>query len=286
MNIMTKTKERTIQAPTEKNLKELGKIIDVPISSILANPNQPRSTFDTEELTKLAKSISQDGIIQPLLIRKCENGFELISGERRLRAAKMAGFRCVPCVLVDISDKRSAVIALIENIQRSDLNFFEEAQAISLLINKYSMTQEEAAIRLGIAQPTVANKLRLLKLSPDERRIISANHLTERHARALLKISDQNKRSDLLHKIVRDSMNVSETEKYIELALKDEKLKKSYKKRSPVLKDVRLFFNTVDKAVEVMKLAGVETEVKKVRQNGFIEYTIRIEDTSPDDQKL
>ncbi len=272
MGIMVKNREKTITlAP-----RELGKIVDVPICSIIANPNQPRKVFDTNELTKLAKSISQDGIIQPLTIRKNEAGFELVSGERRLRAAKMAGFKHVPCVLVDISDKRSAVIALIENIQRADLNFFEEGKAISALIMKYGMTQEDTAIRLGMAQSTIANKLRILKLTPEEQDIIMANGLSERHARALLKVTNEDERKQVLLKIIRDSLNVDATEKYIISLSSKEKIRQSYQKRSVILKDIKLFFNTVDKAVEVIKLAGVDAKVKKNKQDGFIEYTITI----------
>lgn len=274
MSIITKNREKAVT-----NLpRELGKVLEVPINSIIPNPNQPRQEFDPIELTKLAKSISQDGIIQPLTIKQCESGFELVTGERRLRAAKLAGLKNVPCVLVDISDKRSAVIALIENIQRADLNFFEEAFAISALIKKYGMTQEETAIRLGIAQSTVANKLRLLKLTDEERQIIVLNHLTERHSRALLKISDEEMRKEVLLKIVQESMTVETSERYINSIVATESVKKSYQRRSVVLKDVKLFFNTVDKAVKVMKMAGVDAKVQKSKQDGFIEYTIRIKD--------
>lgn len=271
MSIMTRTREKTV-APAAR---ELGKVIEVPISSIVPNPDQPRKYFSTEELTKLAKSISQDGIIQPLTIRKREGCFELISGERRLRAAKLAGFKSVPCVLVDISDTRSAVIALIENIQRADLNFFEEAEAIAALINKHGMTQEEAAIRLGIAQSTIANKLRILKLSPSLRKIIISNGLSERHARALLK-ADESIREDVLLKIIKDGLTVDAAEKYIKTLEKSERIRQSYRKRSAVLGDLRLFFNTVDRAVQVIKLAGVDAKVKKSKKDGFIEYTIRV----------
>ena len=281
MSIMTKTRERNVQT-----VKELGKVVEVPINAISANSDQPRKNFDTEELTKLAKSISQDGIIQPLIIRKAQSGYELVSGERRLRAAKMAGFRSVPCVVVDISDKRSAVIALVENIQRADLDFFEEANAISALIEKYSMTQEDAAIRLGMAQSTIANKLRLLNLTAEEQRLIRTNSLSERHARALLKIGDEAQRKEILTKVIRNKMNVAQTEKYISECAEKEKIKKSYRKRAAVFKDIRLFLNTVDKAVEVIKLAGIDTQVQKKKQNGFIEYTIRIADNSGEEVNI
>ncbi len=278
MSILTKTRDKTNSVQV---LRELGKIIDISINLVKPNPNQPRQFFDPEQLTSLAKSISQDGIIQPLTVRKVNNYFELISGERRLRAAKLAGLRSVPCIIVDISDERSAVLALIENIQRSDLNFFEEAEAISILIKEYGMTQEDAAIRLGMAQSTIANKLRLLKLTSIERKMIISNNLSERHARALLKLDDADIRHQVLVCIIENNLTVDKTEKYIASLETKEKIKASYKKRSPVLRDVKLFFNTVNKAINVMKLAGVDAQVKKAHHDGMIEYTILIpEETS------
>ncbi len=281
MAIIPKMKERTVQS-SQKNtqLTVLAKVFDVPIEMISTNPDQPRKNFDIAELTKLAKSISQDGIVQPLTVKRYQKGFRLISGERRLRAAKMAGFRTVPCVMAEISEKRSAVISLIENIQRADLHFFEEAEAIACLIEKYSMTQEDTAIRLGLAQSTIANKLRLLRLSGEERNIILTKGLTERHARALLKIVDPVRRREILDKIVSENMTVAEAERYIQNEDKRRDMKKSYEKRSPVLKDIKLFNNTISKAVEVIRLAGVDAQMDKTEQGGFIEYRIRIKEKS------
>lgn len=275
MSILLKTKEKQNNAQT---LRELGKIIEIPIHLVRPNPNQPRQYFDPAELTSLAKSISQDGIIQPLTVRRVNDYFELISGERRLRAAKLAGLRTVPCIIVDISNERSAVLALIENIQRADLNFFEEAEAISLLIKEYGMTQEDVAIRLGMVQSTIANKLRILKLPMSERKMITSNNLSERHARALLKVDDEEKRRQILAYIIENHLTVDATEKYIRSLENSEKIKESYRKRAPVLRDVKLFFNTVNKAINVMKLAGVDAQVKKSHHDGLIEYTILIPD--------
>lgn len=291
MNIITKAISKAfIEQDIDEEIvkikpRELGKIIEVPTNNISPNPAQPRKHFDTGELTALAKSISQDGIVQPLSVRRINSGFELISGERRLRAAKLAGLKSVPCIVINIDDKRSAVIALIENIQRSDLNFFEEAQAISKLIESYQMTQEEVAVRLGFAQSTVANKLRLLKLSDSEKKIIIDNKLTERHARAVLKVTDEEQRKLLLLKIAEGGWTVSETEKYIQQS-ENEKIKKShYKKRAVMLKDVRLFFNTVNKAVDVMKLAGVDADTKRVDHDDYIEYIIKIPHSACDENR-
>ena len=281
MNIISKafTKAFIEQDTTDSTglyKKELGKIIDVSITDIFPNPSQPRKHFDTKELTSLAKSISQDGIVQPLSVRRTEKGYELISGERRLRAAKLAGIRSVPCIIVNVNEKRSDIISLVENIQRANLNFFEEANAISALMEKYRMTQEEIAVRLGFAQSTVANKLRLLKLTPSEQNLIVNNGLTERHARAVLKIQDETERRNLLEKIVENNWTVSETDKYIKRMEKEKIRKEDYKKRAVMLKDIRLFFNTVNKAVDVMKLAGVNADTKRIDHDDYIEYIIKI----------
>ena len=284
MNILTKAIskafiEQNIDEEDEITVyepKELGKIFDIPVTEIRPNPSQPRKYFDTKELTSLAKSISQDGIVQPLSVRRTENGYELISGERRLRAAKLAGIRSVPCIIVNVNEKRSDIISLVENIQRANLNFFEEANAISALMEKYRMTQEEIAVRLGFAQSTVANKLRLLKLTPSEQNLIVNNGLTERHARAVLKIQDETERRNLLEKIVENNWTVSETDKYIKRMEKEKIRKEDYKKRAVMLKDIRLFFNTVNKSVDVMKLAGVNADTKRIDHDDYIEYIIKI----------
>ena len=182
----------------------------------------------------------------------------------------------MPCILINATEERSQVIALIENIQRCDLNFFEEAEAISQLITKYGMTQESAAIRLGLAQSTVANKLRILKLNAEERKIILDNNMSERHARALLKITDSDRRLAVLNKAAESGWTVDTLEKYIAKLLKDDEKRASYHKRAAMLKDVRLFFNSVNKAIDVMRLAGVNADAKRIDHEDYIEYIIKI----------
>ena len=265
-----------LQEPPEEELRELGRIIDVGVGDIRPNPSQPRKHFAADELTSLAKSISANGVIQPLTVRRTETGFELISGERRLRAAKLAGLRTVPCITVKADRGRSAVLALLENIQRSDLNCFEEAAAISALIDSGKVTREEAAVRLGLAQSTIANKLRLLRLTREEQQLITEHGLTERHARALLRISDGELRRETLAKAIEQNWTVDALEKHIDRLEREEIKKSSYEKRSVMLKDVRLFFNSVNKALEVMKLAGVEATAKRTDREDCIEYTVII----------
>lgn len=261
---------------TKQREKEINKVLEIGVSLIKPNPSQPRKRFYSDELTKLAKSISQEGILQPLIIRINDGEYQLVSGERRLRAAKIAGLKTVPCIIVNMTERNSALMALVENIQREDLSFFEEASAIQSLITVYGMTQEDAAIRLGIAQSTVANKLRLLKIPGDEQQVIMDMGLSERHARALLRLKSKSDRVDVLERIHKYKLNVEMTEAYISKLLEGRQKKESYKKRSPVLKDVRLFVNTINKAIEVMRLSGVEANSRKTQTENEITYTITI----------
>lgn len=278
MNIIKNIRHPAKKGSDEK-LTELAKVVEIPIGRIMPNPDQPRKFFSPEALTGLAKSISQDGIVQPLTVRESkEGGYTLVSGERRLRAAKLAGCKSVPCVVVRISDKRSAVVALVENLQRAELNFFEEAEAISALCEVYRMPRDEIALRLGVTQSTVSNKLRLLRFPAEQRTLLIAGGLSERHARTLLRLGDDDQRKDAIGQILEQKMTVSQAEKYIDSLLTEEKRRRSYKKRAAVLGDVRLFENTVDKAVKVMKLAGVAATVDRTEHDGLIEFHITIPD--------
>lgn len=252
------------------------RIIDIACEEIAPNQYQPRKVFEQNELVSLAASIRTEGVLQPLLVREVGEKYELIAGERRLRAAMMIGLEKVPCIIMEASDRNSALIALVENIQRSDLGFFEEADAIARLIDLYGMTQEDAAVRLGYAQSTLANKLRLLKLSLSERRIIGENGLTERHARALLKLDAPEKRQEALNKIIRNHLNVEKTEALIDSMIEYEEYKKRIRKGAAVFRDLRLFMNTVNKAVETMQIAGVNVDVDKKQSDDFLDYHIRI----------
>lgn len=274
--VQKKGQTKMVGIKTKKSQTDFGRILEIPIKNIRPNPGQPRKNFDLDDLTRLAKSISRDGIIQPLSVRRRGEGYELISGERRLRAARMVGFQSVPCILFDTNERNSALMALIENIHRSDLSFFEEAEAINNLVQIYGMTQGDAALRLGMAQSTVANKLRLLRLPEDERKLISAMGLSERHARALVQLEKKQDRIFVLDRINRFKLNVESTDKLVKSILNKDKIRQSYVKRAPVLKDVRLFLNTVNKAVEVMKLAGVKANAVKKQKGDVIEYLITI----------
>ncbi len=257
------------------------KLLMLKPDDIIINQNQPRRHFDTYELQSLADSISASGIIQPLTVRKSDGGkYLLIAGERRLRAAKMVGLRRVPCVLHRLSDSTAALYALTENMQRSNLSCFEEAEAIVALMTEYHLTQSEIALRLGFANSTVSNKLRLLKLTPEIRtRILSAG-LTERHARALLRLPPD-KREDTLDKIIAEDLSLAQSENLIEQILNpqaDTDISKAQIKpvRKAAIGDIKLFSNSLSKLLETMKSSGITANSRKSETDKYIEYKVRI----------
>lgn len=253
--------------------------MDIPIRQIRPNQSQPRKTFKDEELNSLAASIEENGILQPLTVRRLNlQEYELVAGERRLRAAVIAGLKRVPCIVIKCTDRESAIFALLENLQRSDLGMFEEARGISRLIRKYNLTQEEAAAKLGKKQSTVANKLRLLKLTMDEQDWINQAGLSERHARALLRIADENLRKEALSKVISESLNINQTEELVDNIISSSfiAVDDKHRKKRVVIKDVRIFINTINKAVDTMRLAGINAVSKRAENDDYIEYTVRI----------
>ena len=254
------------------------KITEIPIIRIRPNKAQPRKQFDEASLTSLSQSITENGILQPLTVRRAsQSEYELIAGERRLRASVMAGLKKVPCIIVKCSDKESAIFALLENLQRSDLGVFEEARGISKLIRRYGLTQEEAANRLGKSQSTIANKLRLLRLTYEEQEWIVNAGLSERHARALLRIEDDALRHEALSKIISENLNTSQTDELVGILINSvPKTTKSKGTSKAVIKDLRIFLNTINKAIDTMRLAGIDAQSDKKDTDNFIEYTIRI----------
>ena len=247
---------------------------------ILPNPYQPRRRFETKELESLAASIRENGILQPLTVRGCaQGGYELIAGERRLRAARLAGLRQVPCLLAQVSDERSALLALVENIQRQDLGFFEEAQAVQRMMDAYGLTQEQMAKTLGKAASTLSNKLRLLKLPPAMREQITAAGLTERHARALLRVENPALRQQILETLIARELNVQETDKLIDMQLRSEVIAEAQQpKRRAIrlMRDVRLFVNTIHHAVDAMRSSGIPALSEATESEEYLIYTVRI----------
>ena len=256
-------------------------------SEITASPDQPRKSFDEYELKRLSDSIKASGIIQPLIVRKAENGYRLIAGERRLKAAVMAGLRRVPCVVHKADDETAALYSLIENLQRSSLTVFEEADGINRLIYEYGISQSEAAARLGISQSSLSNKLRLLKLSDSIKERISSAGLTERHARALLRLSAED-REEALDRIIAQGLTVSQTEEYIFSVINPQEKPKPVTPDEPVRKsaigDVRLFSNSLSKLISTLQSSGIDAKSRKYENDKYIEFKVRIQKNSDSDR--
>lgn len=259
----------------KKGLFESNRVLFIPVDSIVPNPNQPRRSFEEEGLEELAASIAEHGVLQPLSLRRAGNQYELVSGERRLRASKLCQLKEVPCILLDVDEEVSSLLALVENLQRRDLDFWEEALALDKLIRTYHLSQEEAARRIGKSQPAVANKLRLLKLSPACLELLRSSGLTERHGRALLRLKEDT-RMEALEYIVSANLNVAATDAYIDSLLLAAPEKPHKSKPTYIIKDVRLFLNTVSRGLSMMKTAGVNARCKREESDTAIFLTIEI----------
>ncbi len=286
MDIISKFKSVFPLSYTDEYIKtkeEEKTVIQIPINRVKPNPYQPRRSFDGESIAELANSIRKYGVLQPITVRQLsDDSYELIAGERRLRACLMAGLLRVPAIVTNFSDNDSAVVALIENIQRENLSFMEEAEAFRNLLNNHGFTQEELAKQIGKTQSSVANKVRLLKLPAVVREIVKDNCLTERHARALLRLESCDRQLKALEKITDQNLNVAQTEELIEEML----VRKAPKKSSPnaiggkrTIKDVRIFVNTVRHAVEVMKKSGIDAKSTENEFENYYEYIIQIPKT-------
>ncbi len=257
---------------------ERKKVLNLPIEKIVPNPRQPRKVFVPEEINGLSQSIAANGLLQPISVRRTTGGvFEIIAGERRWRACIQAGLKQIPCLLVECSDEQSAVLAILENLQRQDLQLFEEAEGIRCLIEDWGVTQEEAARRLGKSQSAIANKLRLLRLTPEERQQAVSNGLTERHVRALIRISEDEARKKLLNSVIQRQLNVRQTEELVEEQLSG--AQKTKPNRRFVAKDIRIFFNTVEHAIRTMQSAGILAKAEKKDMGDYMEYTVTIPKT-------
>lgn len=256
--------------PTEK---VINRVVSLPTSAIQPNPSQPRKAFDEYALTRLAVSIRQNGVLQPLTVQREGSGYRLVAGERRLRAAKLVNLDYVPCIIVEADERQSAVLAIMENIQRADLNFFEEAEALRQLIECFGMTQDQIALQLGMAQSTVANKLRLLKLEEKDRALIMKYGLNERHARALLRLPPE-KREEAVTMIYTKQLNSSKTDMLVTEML-EQRPHKTIVERNRI-SSVGIYINTLNKAIDAMKQAGIKYDLQKQKTDDFLTYTVRI----------
>ena len=267
-----------MQALRSRSVVKRGGIVYLCTDDIAPCPVQPRKNFDEESLRELSESIKCYGVLNPLTVRLRGGSYELVAGERRLRAAKLAGLQEVPCILVDVNMEGASLIALVENLQRKDLDFIEEAVGINQLIIMFGMSQEEAARRIGKSQSAVANKLRLLKLPRDVLDSLRENALSERHGRALLRLSGPVEQRRALEYIVDNKLTVAATDAYIDTLLKcdREEQEKSGAKRSFILKDVRVFLNTLSHGLDLMKKGGIDADIKRKETEESLILTISI----------
>ena len=267
---------------TEEIKRDVPKTVcQIPIHAIMPNPYQPRRAFDSESLEGLTESIKKYGVLQPITVRRLFSGeYELVAGERRLRASALAGMLKIPAIIVNLNDSDSAVVALVENIQRENLSFMEEAEAYRNLLYQHGLTQEELALSRGKTQSSVANKVRLLKLSKLIREIIKDHRLSERHARALLRLKTEEEQLKALEKITTKNLNVQQTDELIDSMLEPEETALQSIKRpilkTTSLKDMRLFTNTMRHAVELMRRHGIEAKSIETEYDEYIEYVITV----------
>ena len=273
-----------MQLLRKKGMLDSNRVLFLPVDAIAPNPDQPRRVFPQHELEELAASIRSLGLLQPLTVRRGERGWELVAGERRLRAAKLAGLTEVPCLSLQIDSQRSSLLALVENLQRRDLDFWEEALALNKLISTYHLSQEEAARRIGKSQSAVANKLRLLKLPTPVLERLRDGGATERHARALLPLGDPALQTQAADAIIKEKLTVAQTEALVEHLLHPAHEAPAPPARRPrrvfVVKDVRLFLNTLNRGVALMRSAGVDAQCQREDRDGEILLTIHIPRTN------
>jgi len=254
--------------------REINRVLLLPVEEILPNRSQPRKYFDEQSIRELGHSIRTNGLLQPITVRRLPEGeYELVAGERRLIAFRSLGKEKIPAIIEEYTDGQSAVFALIENLQRRDLHFFEEAEGIERLMRELSLTQVQASQQLGKAQSTVANKLRLLKYPAQIREKMRTAALSERHARALLSLPDQADPAPVDY-VINNKLNVEQTEKYVIRLLEEQNRPKTMK--TIIIKDMRIFLNSINKAVKMMQSAGINVSHQKQEHQSHVELTIRI----------
>ena len=252
-------------------------VLHIPLSKIVPNPYQPRKEFESEALSELADSIRQYGVLQPLLVAPGKDDtYILIAGERRLRASTMAGLGTVPVIVSEYTTQQIAEIALIENLQRKDLHYLEEAEGYEKLVNTFHLTQESMAIRVGKKQSTIANKLRLLRLPGSVRKKLHDSDLTERHARVLLKLENEELQKAVLQKVLKGHLNVRQTEALVEKTLKEAGKLNQKKPRFVIVNDVRIYLNSIKEIMETVKTSGIPSSMEQEMDGDDVVVTLRI----------
>lgn len=256
--------------------KEREQIKEIPVDQICPSPYQPRAVFDDERLEELCQTIRVHGLIQPIVVRKIEQGYELIAGERRLRAVRKLNLPTIPAILKEMSDSQAASVSLIENLQREELTVIEEAFAYQQLLEIHQLTQESLAQRLGKSQSTIANKLRLLHLPQPVQDELLKRTITERHARTLLSLPNPSKQVELLHEILEKKLNVKQTEERVKKILQQKTQKKKKSVRKPISRDTRIAMNTIRQSIQMIQESGIQVETEEKERPKYLEVIIRI----------
>lgn len=248
------------------------KLQDIERSLIIANPYQPRTVFDRDAINDLSQSIRENGLIQPIVVRPVLNGkFEIVAGERRFKAATMAGFQKIPCIVEDYNDYQSATVALIENIQRENLSPIEEAQAYAKLIEMNHYTQQELALKVGKKQSTIANKLRLLKLPTELQQALKDKTITERHARAMLSLKSEDQMIDMAHRVMDQHLTVKQTE-----GLVGQQVKKNKPKLKVLTQNVKIALNTIKQACQMIQKSGIDIDMDEHDEEDYYTITLKV----------
>lgn len=278
MRLTDMLRAKSKASPQEQTTKEVWKeeIHSLPIELIIPSPYQPRVEFEEAAIDELAASIKEHGVLHPVLVRKIPEGYELIVGERRLRACKRLGWESIPAIVKQLTDKAAAEMALIENLQRRDLDFFEEADGYKRLIEEFDLTQETLAQRIGKSQSSVANKLRLLRLNDEVRKVISREILTERHARALLKLESPEDQFKVAKEAAEKHLNVKETERLVERIKEKTKSKGKKGSKKIIFKDIRLFTNSLKELTTSLKTSGLDVDVNEEDGDEFYRVTVLV----------
>jgi len=270
------TEEWMDQFSLQKNEPTTENVLAIDLARIRPNPFQPRQEMAEEKINELAQSIKSCGLIQPIVVRRAGDGYQLVVGERRYLACRKLGWKKIAASVKTLSDNAMAAIALIENLQRENLNYIEEAMGYTNLMKSFNLTQEQLAQRLGKSQSTIANKIRLLKLSDNVRATLIKKGLTERHARALLRLDAEEAQQKMLHEISERGLTVSQAEKRIDRIQETRGERKAKSRTKPIIRDMRIVLNTIREAVAVMQSSGLYPEVDETVEQDYIEVTIRL----------
>ncbi len=252
------------------------KVIQARIDHLQPNPYQPRQSFPEEKIGELTQSIKTYGLLHPIIVRRAGRAYQIVAGERRVIACRNLGWKTIPAIVKELSDSAVAAMALIENLQRENLGYLDEAAAYARLIQTFNLTQEVLAQRLGKSQSTIANKMRLLKLPEEVKDLLVKEQLSERHARALLRLNSAEQQKKMVQEIIQRDLTVSDTEKRIDRLVERKEIEKPGMQRKGMVRDMRIFLNTIRQAIKIIEGSGLSPEVEEKVEQDYIEVTIRL----------